>query len=146
MLEVGNGGMTENEYRAHFSLWCILAAPLMAGNDIRSMMPAIANILINKEVIAVDQDAGGLQGRRVKHNGDLDYWMKQLADGSRAVALLNRSATEQKMSVNWPDIGYPEHLSANVRDLWARKGLGKMTGSFSTAVPSHSVVIIRIEP
>jgi alpha-galactosidase len=146
MLEVGNGGMTENEYRAHFSLWCILAAPLMAGNDIRSMMPAIANILINKEVIAVDQDAGGLQGRRVKHDGDLDYWMKQLADGSRAVALLNRSATEQKMSVNWPDIGYPEHLSANVRDLWARKGLGKMTGSFSTAVPSHSVVMIRIEP
>jgi len=72
--------------------------------------------------------------------------MKQLADGSRAVALLNRSATEQKMSVNWPDIGYPEHLSANVRDLWARKGLGKMTGSFSTAVPSHSVVMIRIEP
>jgi len=146
MLEVGNVGMTENEYRAHFSLWCILAAPLMAGNDIRSMMPAIANILINKEVIAVDQDAGGLQGRRVKHDGDLDYWMKQLADGSRAVALLNRGATEQKMSINWPDIGYPEHLSANVRDLWAKKGLGKMTGSFSSVVPSHSAVMIRIEP
>src|SRR5258707_10184758 len=121
MLEVGNGGMTENEYRAHFSLWCILAAPLMAGNDIRSMTPAIAGILMNKEVIAVDQDRLGLQGRRVKRDGDLDYWMKQLADGSRAVALLNRGTSERQMSITWPELGYPEHLSARVRDLWAKK-------------------------
>jgi len=92
MLEVGNGGMSTVEYRAHFSLWCILSAPLMAGNDIRSMSPDIAAILMNKELIAVDQDSLGMQGRRVKRTGELDIWAKQLADGSRAVALLNRGA------------------------------------------------------
>src|SRR5215471_14779186 len=86
MLEVGNGGMTTSEYRAHFSLWCILAAPLMAGNDIRSMSSDIATILTNKEVIAVDQDPLGVQGRRVRRDGKQEIWAKQLADGSRAVA------------------------------------------------------------
>jgi alpha-galactosidase len=146
MLEVGNGGMTDHEYRAHFSLWCILGAPLMAGNDIRSMTPAIAEILMNKEVIAIDQDRLGLQGRRVKRDGDLDYWVRQLADGGRAVALLNRGPGERQMSITWPDIGYPQHLSASLRDLWAKKDLGRMAGSFSLAVPSHSVVMLRIEP
>jgi alpha-galactosidase len=90
MLEVGNGGMTDTEYRSHFSLWCILAAPLMAGNDIRSMKPETRDILINKEAIAIDQDSMGIQGRRVHKDGDLEVWSKQLADGGRAVALLNR--------------------------------------------------------
>ena len=125
MLEVGNGGMTTTEYRSHFSLWCLLAAPLIAGNDIRSMSPEIAEILTNKEVIAVDQDALGLQGRRVKREGELEVWARQLADGSRAVALLNRGATETKISVSWSDLGYPGYLPAAVRDLWARKDLGK---------------------
>jgi alpha-galactosidase len=146
MLEVGNGGMTTTEYRSHFSLWCILAAPLIAGNDIRSMSPEIAEILTNKEVIAVDQDQLGMQGRRVKREGDLEVWARQLADGSRAVALLNRGATETKISVSWSDIGYPDYLPASVRDLWARKDLGKSTGSFSASVASHGVVLVRIKP
>ncbi len=146
MLEVGNGGMTDAEYRAHFSLWCILAAPLMAGNDIRSMTPAIRDILTNKEVIAVDQDPMGMQGRRVARNGDLDVWAKQLADGSRAVALLNRGASSAKITVRWRDLGYPDSVSASVRDLWEKKDLGKMTGSFSAEVPSHGVVMVRVMP
>jgi alpha-galactosidase len=146
MLEVGNGGMTTTEYRSHFSLWCILAAPLIAGNDIRSMSPEIAEILTNKEVIAVDQDQLGLQGRRVKREGDLEVWAKQMADGSRAVALLNRGAMETKISVSWSDIGYSDYLPASVRDLWARKDLGKNTGSFSATVASHGVVMVRIKP
>jgi alpha-galactosidase len=146
MLEVGNGGMTTAEYRAHFSLWCILAAPLMAGNDIRSMPPDIAEILTNKELIAVDQDAMGLQGRRVKREGELDVWARQLADGSRAVALLNRGTAESKMSVNWNELGYPNNLSATVRDLWAKKDLGRQTGSFTANVPSHGVVVVKIKP
>ena len=146
MLEVGNGGMTTTEYRSHFSLWCILAAPLIAGNDIRSMSPEIAEILTNKEVIAVDQDQQGLQGRRVKREGNLEVWAKQLADGSRAVALLNRGATEAKISVSWSDIGYPDYLPASVRDLWAMKDLGKSTGSFSASVASHGVVMVEIKP
>ena len=146
MLEVGNGGMTTTEYRSHFSLWCILAAPLMAGNDIRGMSREIAEILTNKEVIAVDQDQQGLQGRRVWRERDVEVWAKQLADGSRAVALLNRGADESEITVKWTDIGYPENLPAFVRDLWARKNLGKRTGLFSAKVVSHGVVMVTIKP
>ncbi len=146
MLEVGNGGMTNTEYRAHFSMWCILAAPLMAGNDIRRMNPEIRDILTNKEVIAVDQDPAGLQGTRVRKDGDLEIWSKQLSDGGRAVALLNRGASETNMTVNWPDLGYPAHLKAGVRDLWAKKDLGEKNGSFSSQVPSHGVLMLRIRP
>ncbi len=82
--------MSDMEYRSHFSLWAILAAPLIAGNDLRSMRPEIHDILTNKEVIAVDQDPLGRQGERVVKNGDSEVWSKQLTDGSRAVVLLNR--------------------------------------------------------
>jgi alpha-galactosidase len=146
MLEVGNGGMTTTEYRSHFTLWALLAAPLLAGNDLRNMSPEIHDILTNKEVIAVDQDALGRQGRRVWKGGDLEVWAKQLQDGGRAVVLLNRGASEQPITVNWEQIGYPSHLSAAVRDLWAHKDLGKITGKFSAPVASHGVVMVRVIP
>jgi len=82
MLEVGNGGMSTIEYRSHFSLWAILAAPLMAGNDLRSMTPEIRDLLINKEVIGVNQDALGREGRRVWKDGDREVWSKEQQDGS----------------------------------------------------------------
>jgi alpha-galactosidase len=146
MLEVGNGGMTDTEYRSHFSLWAILAAPLIAGNDLRDMRPEIHDILTNKEVIAVDQDPMGRQGRRVWKNGDLEVWGKQMQDGSRAVVLLNRGSAEQEISVNWEDLGYPAHFSAQVRDLWQHKDLGKFSGKFSAPVASHGVVMVAVRP
>ncbi len=146
MLEVGNGGLTTTENRAHFSMWCLLAAPLMAGNDIRSMKPEIHQILTNKEVIAIDQDPLGRQGRRVKSGDGLEVWAKQLANGGRAVALLNRTGADANITAMWTDIGYPAHLSAKVRDLWEHKDLGEKTGSFSAPVPSHGVVMVTIEP
>jgi alpha-galactosidase len=146
MLEVGNGGMTDVEYRSHFSLWAILAAPLIAGNDLRSMRPEIHDILTNKEVIAVDQDAMGLQGERVAKGGDSEVWAKQLKDGSRAAVLLNRGSGEQEISVRWEDLGYPGSTSASVRDLWLHKDLGKLTGKFSATVPSHGVVMVTLKP
>jgi alpha-galactosidase len=146
MLEVGNGGMTDIEYRSHFSLWAILAAPLIAGNDLRDMRPEIHDILTNKEVIAVDQDPLGRQGRRVWKNGDLEVWSKQMKDGSRAVVLLNRGSAQQEITVNWEDLGYPSHFSAEVRDLWQHKDLGKFTGNFSAPVVSHGVVMIAVRP
>lgn len=146
MLEVGNGGMTTFEYRSHFSLWCLLASPLMAGNDLRSMSPEIAEILTNREVIAVDQDPLGMQGRRVKRNGELEVWSKQLADGGRAVVLFNRGAKAADVSVSWTDIGYPPHLTAKVRDLWAHKDLDSLSEKFSAEVPSHGVVMVTIKP
>ena len=146
MLEVGNGGMNDTEYRAHFSMWCLLAAPLMAGNDIRSMMPQIRDILTNKEVIAIDQDPLGREGRRVKREAGLEVWARQLADGGRAVAMLNRTGAEANITASWVDIGYTAHLSAKIRDLWEHQDIGEQTGSFSAAVPSHGVVMVSIKP
>ncbi len=116
MLEVGNGGMTTTEYRSH------------------------------KEVIAIDQDPLGRQGRRVWRDGDLEVWSKQLQDGSRAMILLNRGTSSHEIAVNWELIGYPAHLSAGVRDLWAHKDLGKFSGKFSTPVESHGVVMVTVRP
>jgi alpha-galactosidase len=146
MLEVGNGGMTDIEYRSHFSLWAILAAPLIAGNDLRNMRPEIHEILTNREVIAVDHDALGREGERVWKDGDREVWAKQLKDGSRAVVLLNRGAMQHEITVDWEDIGYPNHLSPSVRDLWQHKVLGKFTGKFSASVVSHGVVMVTVKP
>jgi alpha-galactosidase len=146
MLEVGNGGMTTTEYRSHFSLWCLLAAPLIAGNDLKNMPAEIKEILANREVIAVDQDALGMQGRRVRKDGDTEVWAKQLKDGSRAVILFNRGADETQISVSWEELGYPAHLSAGVRDLWMKKDLGKFAGTYGAKVPSHGVVMIKVAP
>ena len=146
MLEVGNGGMTDTEYRSHFSLWSILAAPLIAGNDLRNMRPEIQNILTNKEVIAVDQDSLGREGERVGKDGNLEVWAKQLKDGSRAVVLFNRGGTEEKITAAWENLGYPDHLTASVRDLWQHKDLGKFTGKFSSSVASHGVVMVSVTP
>jgi alpha-galactosidase len=146
MLEVGNGGMTREEYRAHFSMWAMFSAPLLAGNDISNMTVDTKEILLNKEVIAIDQDPLGQQGRRVKKTGDLEVWSKQLSDGGRAVALLNRGATAAKISVAWSDVGYPDALTASVRDLWAAKDLPKQRGSYAAEVPSHGVVMVTVKP
>ncbi len=95
MLEIGNGGMKPDEYITHMTLWCILAAPLLAGNDLSQMTPETLAILTNKEVIAVDQDPRGIEGRRIAEEGPLEVWAKPLAHGSVAVALFNRGESEQ---------------------------------------------------
>jgi alpha-galactosidase len=101
MLEIGNGGMNETEYRTHMSLWSILAAPLLAGNDLRNMTPATLEILTNREVIAVNQDKGGKQGSRVWKSGDQEVWTRSLAGGDNAVAIFNRAAEPAKVSRPW---------------------------------------------
>jgi alpha-galactosidase len=146
MLEIGNGGMTDTEYRSHFSLWAILAAPLIAGNDLRNMRPEIREILTNKEVIAVDQDPLGNEGKRVLKNGDLEVWARQMKDGSRAVVLFNRGSADREICVNWEDLGYPNHLEVAVRDLWQKKDLGRFTGKFSASVVTHGVVMVTVRP
>ena len=146
MLEVGNGGMTATEYLAHFSLWCLLAAPLMAGNDLATMTPETRDILTNREVIAVDQDPLGKQGSKVRDDGDTEVWARPLADGSRAVILFNRSSKEAPIAVNWTEIGYPKTLGAQVRDLWKHQDLGVFIGTYSAAVPGHGAVMVKITP
>jgi len=146
MLQVGNEKLTYEENKAHFSLWCILAAPLMSGNDLRNMSPEITAILTNKEVIAIDQDPLGKQGVKIRDDGDFEVWSKQLSDGSRAVVLFNRSESSTNMTVNWNEIGYPNHLKADVRDLWKKKDMGSYSGKYSAEVPVHGVVVIKIQP
>ena len=146
MLEVGNGGMTDTEYRSHFSLWAMLAAPLIAGNDLRDMRPEIHDILTNQEVIAIDQDPLGSEGKRVWKDGDLEVYARPLQGGNRAVALLNRGTVQKEISVNWEDLGYPAHLTAAVRDLWQHNEVGKFTGKFSASVAAHGVVVVTIQP
>jgi alpha-galactosidase len=144
MLEVGNGGLNQGENRAHFSFWCLFAAPLMAGNDLPSMKPEVKEILTNPEVIAVDQDPLGVQGRKVWDNGPQEVWMKPLADGSRAVILFNRGNEGGPITVHWEDIGLFPGGSATVRDLWAKKDLGAFTGKYDGKVGPHDVVMLKI--
>lgn len=146
MLEVGNGGMSKEEYRTHFTMWAMFSAPLLAGNDISNMSADTKEILLNKEVIAIDQDPMGIQGHRVKKTGNLEVWSKQLADGGRAVALLNRGSAPASITAEWQDVGYPAALPAKVRDLWAAKDQGKKTGSYTAEVPSHGVALVTVKP
>jgi alpha-galactosidase len=146
MLEVGNGGMTDDEYRAHFSLWAIMAAPLMAGHDVRTMSPATREILLNHEVIAVDQDSLGRQGMLVwEPVPELQVWSKPLGDGSRAVALLNRSTTPAKITASLSRVGLRSD-SAAVRDLWAHADRGRVGRQYSVEVPAHAVVMVKMTP
>jgi len=142
MLEIGNGGMTDTEYETHMSLWSLLAAPLLAGNDIRDMKPSIAAILMNKEVIAIDQDKLGKQGVRVSQAGDVEVWAKPLADGGVAVGLFNRGADTAKVTAKWSDLGIKGPRRG--RDLWKHTDLGKLEGDYTADVPSHGVVMLRL--
>jgi len=145
MLEVGNGGMSDTEYKTHMSLWSILAAPLLAGNDLRNMSSSTRDLLTNREVIAVDQDKAGKQGKRVSQSGDQEIWVRELADGSKAVGLLNRANQDAEISVSWSVLGFhesPSHLK--VRDLWAHQDIQASGNKYSRTVPGHGVVLLRV--
>jgi alpha-galactosidase len=144
MLEVGNGGMSDAEYTTHFSLWSMLAAPLIAGNDLRNMSPQTKEILTNKEVIAVDQDELGSAGDRLSKEGDAEVWAKPLADGSYAVALFNRGVVDIQVSVRWANLEI--NSKPRVRDLWAHADRECTREGFRARVPSHDAVLIRVSP
>ena len=143
MLEVGNGHMNHDEYLTHMSLWCLLAAPLLAGNDLSKMTPETLAILTNPEVVAVDQDSRGIQGHRVWEEGPYEIWTKPLADGSTAVGLFNRGEDAEDIKLDFSAVGVP--ASASVRDLWGQKDLGNFTGSFTAKVPRHGVVLVKVK-
>jgi alpha-galactosidase len=145
MLEVGNG-LNDTEGRAHFSMWAIMAAPLITGNDLSAMSATTKEILTNKEIIAVDQDPLGKQGKVVATPGsNLEVWSKEMTGtNTRAVALFNRGTGSASITVKWTDIGIPAG-SATVRDLWAAKDLGPFTDSYTASnIASHSVVMLKI--
>jgi alpha-galactosidase len=136
-------GMTNEEYRTHMSLWCLLAAPLIAGADLSNLKPSALSILTNPEVIAVDQDPGGIQGHRVAQEGPIEVWMKPLADGSKAVGLFNREVDTMAVTAYFRDIGVGEN--AWVHDLWTRKDLARYNEKYTTNVPGHGVVLVKVK-
>jgi alpha-galactosidase len=147
MLEVGNGKLTPEENKTHFSLWAFMAAPLIAGNDLANMTPEVRSILLNKQLIALDQDALGQQGHRVWKQGDLEVWSRELAGGNRAVLLLNRGKVPADLSFTWPQIGYPGKLPAAVHDLWKDKDVATTSGGYTVhAIPPHGVVVLTVKP
>jgi alpha-galactosidase len=142
MLEVGNGHMTDDEYRTHMSLWALTAAPLLAGNDIRTMTAVTKSILMNKEVIAIDQDPLGKQASPVK-SGDLETWIKPLSDGSLAVGVVNLGSSTAQATIHASDL----HLANAVtkaRNLWSHKDVQFVSGAYAAPVPSHGVLLLRV--
>ena len=144
ILEVGISPLTNNEARAHFSLWSILSAPLLAGNDLTVQSPAAREILTHREVIAFDQDPLGLQGALVRSEGDLQIYAKPLTGcGARAVVLFNRGSAAVSASLTWPEIWLAPGR-ASVRDLWAEAEIGPATDRVKVSVPAHDVVTLKL--
>lgn len=153
MLEVGNGGMTYDEYVTHFSMWCMLAAPLMSGNDLRKMDNQTKEILMNKEVIAVNQDPKGEQARRFMDMGEKEIWAKPLANGELALCFMNRTETVWNLDYNWlrNTIYFAEDINMRkneykVRDLWQHKDLGTTKTNLKKEIPGHGVLMVRLTP
>jgi alpha-galactosidase len=153
MMEVGNG-LTANESRAHFTMWCMLAAPLIAGNDIRSMSKETAGILTNKEIIAIDQDALGIQGFKMYDFGDVEIWVKPLANDEWAFCFLNRSDVPNPVEFNWQQNPVYDGISGknvefsktvySITDLWTKKNLGTTKTAFIATIPARDVVLVKL--
>ncbi|MFD7819531.1 NPCBM/NEW2 domain-containing protein [Streptomyces sp. NPDC059785] len=143
MLEVGNGGMTDTEYRSHFSMWSVMAAPLLIGSDLRTASAATLGILGNEEVVAVDQDPLGRQGTVLSAEGGRWVVAKEMADGSRAVALFNESGSAQRISTSARAVGLPAASGYALRDLWQHR-TSHTAGTIAATVPAHGTVLVRV--
>ena len=146
MLEVGNGNLTEAENRAHFTLWCMLNAPLMLGNDLRNIPEGVLKIITNKEVIDLNQDRLCQQAVKVEDIGDIETFVKPLANGDVGVCVLNRAEATQKVALNRNTLGLKKGKAWHVRDLWEHKDLAKLTDQVDIVVPSHDVATFRMSP
>jgi alpha-galactosidase len=143
MLEVGNGSLSATENRTHFSLWAEMAAPLLIGTDLRKANATTFSILSNPDVIAVDQDSLGRQGTVVSSSGGLVVYTKPLANGDRAVLLLNETGATATVSTTAAKAGLPGAASYSLLDLWS-KATRTTSGAISAPVPSHGVVMYRV--
>ncbi|ADW71106.1 glycoside hydrolase family 27 protein [Granulicella tundricola] len=145
MLEIGNGGMTPDEYRTHMSLWSMLAAPLIAGNDLRSMSPETSSILLNKEVIAIDQDKAAKPVQALSTKGKVETIWRPMEDGSIIVGIYNRGDAATPANLPWSSLpaGYAtKHVS--VRDLWKHEAVPANGPAYTASIPPHGVALLRI--
>jgi alpha-galactosidase len=144
MLEIGNGGMTADEYRTHMSLWSLLAAPLIAGNDLRNMTEETKSILMNREVIAIDQDPDGKPVKRISPaEATQVITVRPLHGGAYAVGLFNRGDAPQEIGMKWAELGIGK--AGTIRDLWKHENVKAATADgYSATVPTHGVVLLRV--
>jgi alpha-galactosidase len=140
-LMIGMGRLSMEEYRTQFSLWCMLAAPLINSVDLRNLQPDVRAILLHKGMIAIDQDRRGVQGRRVARSGDTEIWLKPLQEG-HAVALFNRGEKEATVQLDTESIGLQGVREA--RDVWDGRDLVLEKGCYAARVPSHGSVVLRL--
>lgn len=155
MLEVGNG-QTVNEDRAHFSMWCMLAAPLILGNDIRNMSQETKDIIMNKEVIAIDQDKAGIQGLKFLAENGLEFWFKPLENEAWAFCILNRTTEPKEYAIDWQKFNLYDDVAKRftdfdskiyeIRDLWDKKDVGNTKKGRTVVIPGHDVVLYRLTP
>jgi alpha-galactosidase len=144
MLEVGNGDLTADQSRAHFAMWSMLAAPLMAGNDLRTMTDEVREILTAPEIVGIDQDPLGRQGRRIRRDGDVDVWVRGLAKDRRAVALFNRGSGPREVRISLEDLGIEPRTHVRVRDLWQRTDVGVMRREIVITTSAVSATVLGI--
>lgn len=144
MLEIGNGGMNTEEYRTHMSLWAILAAPLLAGNDLTTMTPETRELLTNRDVIAIDQDKAGRQGDRVWTEGPIEVWIRPLGDGGNAIGIFNRHPSPMSAEIDLGKLGIKKNAKA--KDVWGGKELASLPANYSVTIPGHGVVLLRTLP
>jgi alpha-galactosidase len=148
MLEVGNGGMTLNEYRTHMSLWSISKSPLIIGCDVRNISNETLEILTNSEVIAINQDALGIQGKKIRIDLDnnTEVWAGLLADGSKVVLAFNRDDNNAKaIFVSFNELGWQLTSRVKIRDLWLHEDLGEFQGNYTANnIASHGVQMLKM--
>ena len=145
MMIAGMDGLGEAQNRSFFSLWCMMAAPLMAGNDLRKMTPSTVEILTNLEAIGINQDPLGFQGRIVRREGQVEIWAgKRLFDGSQAALVFNQGATPSHVHVAWSDIGFAESTALYVRNLWTHQTTGPHNDGITVAVAPNDIAFLRI--
>jgi alpha-galactosidase len=145
ILQIGRSGLTTPEDQAQFSMWSMLSAPLLAGNDLRSMTPAIRSILTNRAVIAIDQDPLGAEATRLSEQGNADVWVKRLANGDRAIMLLNRGSTPLSISITARVAGLPAAGAYRVQNLWTHT-MSESAGVIASSVPPMSAALFRVTP
>lgn len=147
MLAVGNHQMPVNEARSHFSMWCMLAAPLMAGNDLRDMSYDTREILTNKELIRVNQDKLGKQGVKIIDEGNFEVWKKELENGEVAISLLNRELKPNHYKLDWTKIkGINAEIVYSIKNLWTGKDVGLTKEIIQLEIPARDVVVFRLKP
>lgn len=156
MMQIGNGELTMDQNRAHFSMWCMLSAPLLLGTDLRKMSPELKEVVLNREVIAIDQDSLGIQAMKYKNEKGVDFWFKPLCGDGWAFCLLNRSSDPVAIEIEWNDIVFFDEISQryfdpsrqlySIRNLWTGKTEGKTRKTRKLTVPAEGVLLFRLGP